>query len=477
VGQRPLLWALPALCALLPALGSNYLAIFALVTLNFLSLGLVAYGRRRGEAWGPLLRPWTIWLAVQVGAGLILLPYALATFGSTSSGLAQTSSSEQTLAAPAYLQRILTTFSSGELAGGWVSLLLGLIMLLLTAVALAAGLRSHKRWVYAATAVWLLLPIALGFLFQLRYPWFYPRFLLFAQPALYILVAAALLFLGQRGRPVVTWVLLILILLLHLPLLRTHYTAPPRFAEDTVWPELFATIRPYLQPGDGLIARYPWMPGYMLAYLPPESQPEWVLGFFDAGTMAGDLQQLLDKHGRIWQIDYQMPPWSPGNDSAQWLRGRAALAYWQAFEPGSATLFVRPEGEERPGLAADFNNGVEVRWAPLDGRSRPGDSVALWLTWSTRRPLDSHLVRFLHLMRPDGSLAAQIDAEPAQGSSLSYEWPVGAPLSDPAALLLPDDLANGHYELWLGLYDRYTLERVLLTNGDDHLVVGRIEVR
>jgi mannosyltransferase len=474
-GQRSF-WLLAGILSLLLALGSNYLAIFAVVTQNFLSLLLTGYGWWRGATWRPLLRPWAAWLTIQIGAGLLLLPYALATFGTTRSGLAQTSNSEQTLALAVYWQRVLNTFSAGEPVGGWTGLPLTLLILPLAAVGLAAGLRRQKQGVYAATAVWLLLPPALGFLFQLRFPWFYARFLLFAQPVLFIWVAAALIFLAQRLRPLIAGALLLVILLLHLPLLPAHYNAPARLAEDLVWPELFAAIRPSIQPGDGLIARYPWMPGYMRAYLPPATQPEWVLGFFDVQTIGDELQGLLDQHGRIWQIDYQMPPWSPDNDSAQWLRGRAALAYWQTFEPGSVALFVQPAGQPAPGLVAAFNNGVEVSWTPFNGRSQPGQAVAMWLTWSTRRPLDSHLVRFLHLVASDGRLAAQVDEEPGQGLAVSYEWPVGVALADPAAILLPADLAPGHYELWLGLYDRYTLARILLRNGDDHLVVGRIEV-
>ena len=105
-----------------------------------------------------------------------------------------------------------------------------------------------------------------------------------------------------------------------------------------------------------------------------------------------------------------------------------------------------------------------------------GDVVGLNVVWWTERALDVWLVRFLHVIGSDGALVAQVDREPVMGASLSYDWAPWQMVDDPIALALPSDLAPGRYTLRVGLYDRDTLERIRLTEGDEFLVVGEIIV-
>jgi hypothetical protein len=63
------------------------------------------------------------------------------------------------------------------------------------------------------------------------------------------------------------------------------------------------------------------------------------------------------------------------------------------------------------------------------------------------------------------------------GYSMTYDWAPGEEIADPVALLAPLDLMPGEYELRVGLYDRDTLERVLLSGGADNVVVGHVKIR
>jgi uncharacterized membrane protein len=471
----PLAWGGYALTLLL-AMGANYLTLFALILQNAFTLVLSLRAHRQGVAWRAIAYHWGLWLALQATALLPLLLYVLATFGGTSTGLSETAATQSRLDPVSYTWRFLAAFAGGEeVATPWrLPLVVALLLL-----AVAGWLSSSRRTQRGYLAAWLLGPLLMGYFFHLQFPWFYPRFLLFAQPALLLLAGAGLVVLG-RWSDKLPALSLLLLFLLHFSLVQHHYRAPARYAEDAVWPELFAAMRPYVREGDGLIARYPWMPGYMAVYLPPAPTPEWVLGFFEAEKLDGQLATLLSHYGRVWQIDYQITPWDPHNDSAQWMRGRAALPFWLAAGPGFVSLFVDPErpsgGFPFEPVVSRFGNGVYARWSPYRGHAKPGEPAGLQLTWWTERSLDAHLVRFLHLVSSDDLLVAQVDSEPALGALLSYEWPVGQEIVDPVALMLPADLPPGGYELRLGLYDRDTLARIPLDNGKDYLVVGRVVI-
>ena len=55
---------------------------------------------------------------------------------------------------------------------------------------------------------------------------------------------------------------------------------------------------------------------------------------------------------------------------------------------------------------------------------------------------------FVHLLRPDGSLAAQSDSRPRDGEYPTYLWLPGETVSDTRSFTLP----GGDYVLEVGLY-------------------------
>jgi uncharacterized membrane protein len=474
-------WWVGYTVAILLAMGTNYLAIFALIVANVFTVIVTIHARRHGVDRRELSGHWLRWLTVQAAGVAPLLPYMWATMGSTSQGLENTSIGLETPTPWGYLWFFLNTFITSERPGGQIGFLLTLLVLLLAVAGLLA--RIPPKWEAGRwfIGIWLLLPLAIGYLFQLKFAWFFPRYLLYIQPALLVLAAIGVARLTASGARLLVLPLLAVVLLLSAPLLHQHYHAPPAAAEDRDWPLLFDAIRPYIREGDTLIARTSWIPGYMATYLPPSPEPDWMLGYFDEATIDETLQNLLAIHDRVWQIDYQMPSLSENNDSAVWMRGQAAMAYSQQVGVAAAALFIArgslQPGEESDQQISSFENGVHLRWAPLTAVVRPGDAVGLDLTWWTDRPVDVQLVRFLHIMDSEGALVAQIDREPVIGSSRSYEWAIGEQIIDPAALALPTTLPPGLYTMRLGLYDREHLTRVNLVAGDDYLVVGQLEIR
>lgn len=474
--------------ATLLAMGTNYLAVFALITINVFTVAVTVQAARRGVAGRQLLAHWLRWLALQVVALLPLLPFVLGTVGSNTQGLENTAVDGDSYTPHGYLWTFLTQFVVSERPGGQAAMVLTVLMVLLAVAGLVVALPQQQRAGRRFAALWLFLPLTLGYLYHVALTWFFPRYLLYVQPALLLLAALGLVQLW-RGPGKVTRsmgkllaaLLLTTILILSVPILRNHYHSPPDSPEDASWPLLFEAMQPFVQEGDGLVARTPWVPGYMRAYLPPAPQPDWILGYFDEDTIDESLLDFLDHHDRIWQIDYRMDPLSEANDATRSLRGDAAMAHSIVVDTAAATLFVADSmlqsNDTSDQRVSGFENGVHLRWAPQNAELSPGDVVGLNATWWTENSLDVWLVRYLHVISSDGTLVAQVDREPVIGASMSYEWAPWQMIPDPIALALPPDLPPGQYTLYVGLYDRDTSERVHLVEGGDSLVVGQIEIR
>src|SRR5690606_12601254 len=113
----------------------------------------------------------------------------------------------------------------------------------------------------------------------------------------------------------------------------------------------------------------------------------------------------------------------------------------RAFEP--------PPAEER----------IEAALGPLSvyglsvARTAPrGAELPLTLVWRAEALMPESYHVFVHLLAPDGSLAAQSDGVPAGWSRRTSGWLPGEYVADARALFLPPDLAPGAYSLFAGVY-------------------------
>ncbi|MGH2544141.1 MAG: hypothetical protein ACRDIB_15175, partial [Ardenticatenaceae bacterium] len=112
---------------------------------------------------------------------------------------------------------------------------------------------------------------------------------------------------------------------------------------------------------------------------------------------------------------------------------------------------------------------------PLPEAAAPGDSLTLRAQWQAQKPVSSILTTFLHLVAPDGTLAAQTDFAPDYPPTL---WGPGEVVELSYTLTIPDTLAPGAYELRLGWYDSATLERIPARSEeavDEALRLGNVE--
>jgi hypothetical protein len=89
---------------------------------------------------------------------------------------------------------------------------------------------------------------------------------------------------------------------------------------------------------------------------------------------------------------------------------------------------------------------------------------------------------FVHLVAPDGRLAAQDDHELGRGFYRTLFWQPGEVIRERYTLRLPGDAPAGQYTLWVGAYSFPSLKRLPVRSAgtstrDDIVALGSIQVR
>ncbi len=123
---------------------------------------------------------------------------------------------------------------------------------------------------------------------------------------------------------------------------------------------------------------------------------------------------------------------------------------------------------EQP-LQADFGEQVRLLGADVDqdASGTPGN-VRLTLYWQALQRMDTSYTVFAQILGPDGSVRAQADQVPRDGSYPTPWWLPGEVVSHEVVLALPPSFEEGGFRLIAGLYDPATGTRlpVYSTGGD-----------
>jgi hypothetical protein len=140
---------------------------------------------------------------------------------------------------------------------------------------------------------------------------------------------------------------------------------------------------------------------------------------------------------------------------------------------GQVAVAGRPHLFEAPPLAlplaAQFGDAVALLGADVTGElaAKAGQPLAFTLDWQALDTPQANLVRFVHLLGPDGRLLAQQDTVPCQGACPASSWLPGEILLDPVVLALPADLPAGSYTLAVGWYDAAAPAQRLEARGEE----------
>lgn len=474
--SRRWLWLTAYGAATTAALAAHYIASFNAAADGLWALASVRRHRERAR----LLILWALALVIALS---VVLSYARLILRETAVGLEHTSES--------YVARSLFAYVSemaGGLSGGPTAPQMGILTAAgLSALGLAAVLssrRAHRQ--QSLVLAWLLVPLALGFVLQRVYAFFFARFLTYTAPALYLLAGAGLIRLHRRA-PAVGALVALALLGLNVTSLNSVYTRPDDPGED--YRPLAAYMKPLIRPGDVVLHSFTWQAGYLASYL-PGNRLDFELGYYTPDSVGQRLSSLVLGHTRIWQLEYERHLDDPANLAAAWLKSHLLRADLRTFGKTELALYIRPDATSPPlsaqrpeqRLSSLFGPAIVLDYTPLIATVRPGDVLGVSLTWRALATSGRRYGAFVHVRSLDGQLALQSDADPAGGERPTDLWQPGEVIADPRALLIGADLPPGSYEVFAGLYDRDTGARQPAQDAagrplGDSVLLGSIQVK
>ena len=164
----------------------------------------------------------------------------------------------------------------------------------------------------------------------------------------------------------------------------------------------------------------------------------------------------------------------PGLAGLLLLVALGAVAAWSV-----ARLPADPA--QREVLQANLGGQAQFTGYALDRAAyQPGDDVCVTLYWLGLRRPDKDYKVFVHLRDlADQQMISQHDSDPVYGFTPMTRWEPGELIADEHLLPLPTDVQPGTYQLWVGMYDPATGERVTTVDplGQDRVLIGTVTVQ
>jgi hypothetical protein len=169
---------------------------------------------------------------------------------------------------------------------------------------------------------------------------------------------------------------------------------------------------------------------------------------------------------------------------AGWALGRHSVPL------GSFQVEQWPKETELPPIKqphrADFGIPALIEFHGYDLAANTvssGDTVNLDLVWrSVAEEMSISYTVFIHLVSEAEEIVAQVDGNPAGGFRPTTSWRSGEVILDSHTVTVPPETSNGTYEIWVGLYDAKTGERLPVfvigeQQPDGRLLLESIEVK
>jgi hypothetical protein len=114
-------------------------------------------------------------------------------------------------------------------------------------------------------------------------------------------------------------------------------------------------------------------------------------------------------------------------------------------------------------VRADFGEPalIELHGYDLTTTDDPsGKNLSLTLFWRARSRVETSYTVFVHLVDANEQIAAQGDGAPDRGFRLTTSWREGEVIADTHVVPLKPDTPLETYQLWVGLYDPATDQRL-----------------
>jgi hypothetical protein len=329
---------------------------------------------------------------------------------------------------------------------------------------------SVRRRAALLLGLWLVVPLAGGWLVSLRWPVFDERYLIAATPALFLFLGAGAAWLAGRRRW--GWAALGLLgaacLVGSLFSLRNYYVEP-EYSRTAGWRQVAAHLDTYAGSNDVLIQNYP---DPALTYYTRGALPHRLLPAYDgvpAEDTARALGVLAAGYDRLWFLPYPNPDWDATGMVGQWLDRHADRVEdirlgnirLQAYLPLRLSLAQMSPVEARLGEA------IHLRGYRLAGMPQPGGTLALTLYWEALAPVDGDYTVFVHLLGAADAMLGQRDHPPQEGAAPTSTWVPGQVLADQYQISIDPGALAGPARLMVGMYDPLSGIRLPVTGAAD----------
>jgi hypothetical protein len=123
-----------------------------------------------------------------------------------------------------------------------------------------------------------------------------------------------------------------------------------------------------------------------------------------------------------------------------------------------------PQPQTRTGY--HFDAGFTLYGCSLPHSAVRGEALPLAFWWRAETDVDRDLTQFVHLIRADGEGFYGHDRQPFDGAFPTLDWPEGAEMMDEWLFPLPEDMPEGAYRVYVGMYEWPSLERQPVTGED-----------
>lgn len=396
------------------------------------------------------------------------------------------------------LWRGLQAFSGGLIAKPVQLAWWTVPLILLAGVGLWAVWRARR-----SEAVFLCLYLSLPFVGVMALTWrgqaFTERYLMAALPAYVVLVAVGLIWLWREGGKW-GWLLVMLGISLAIwgnggALARYHFD--PALAKSPEWRQVFDHLMAHGNPQtDLLIYNFPEaaVTYYLDTNRPRQAEGSAMPIFLVPPSpnpppqeLNRTLTDLLGPYDRVWFVPVENSGWDDGRQVETWLTRHADRLDEAQFHWIRTNLYLTPSMIERTmqSQSATFIGGITLRGFQVfntisQGQNyvRLGDeALNLSLYWTSDGPTDIPLTVFTQLIDATGFFRGGQDNQPVWGTYPTTAWQPGEKITDKYLLSPQPEAPPGRYQVWVGLYDLQTGERVMVLDEDgnplaDHVVLN-----
>lgn len=475
-------WAVAYLAVSWLALHTHYFNTFVLLAQ---SLFVLTRSVVTGRLWNGLVA----WVPLQVILALLYLPWLLPALP-TLTGYGGNGDSP---GFGALVWRSVSVFGVGESVPadqriGWA--ILGLLLLLLGGIQLWFDGPKGRRALWLL-ALYLGTPLLATWYSAQQRPIFNERYLIAAAPPFYLLIATTVHFTFQRIiRPrtqspnlahsqslnlplsLLAWPLILILLAgMSFSLHRQH--TDPAYSKTRGWRELatrMEQLTAQLLPEQVRLAQNFPDPTLWYYYQGPVEHIVLPPAPHDPSGAAEEAARLAAAGVQRVLLPVQPAPnWDNTGIASSALAERYALAATEQVGVWSLELYARAP-DELTSQAVEFQNGVQLAgYAIQPSALAAGDYLVVYLAWiGAPTRLSGTEKVFVQLLNTAGQLVAQDDRP------LTLAQP-GSVLTAPAiyAILLPETLPVGEYQLITGLYDpaQEGAPRVLTVADADRVVL------